>query len=925
MGIVYRAEQEKPRRVVALKIIRADIANERILRRFEDEAQTLGRLHHPGIAQIYEAGTTDAGHGAQPWFAMELIEGQSLTSYMVEHGLGTRSRLELMAGVCDAVHHAHQKGVIHRDLKPGNILVDRTGQPKIVDFGVARVTDADIRATTIQTDVGQLLGTLPYMSPEQVMADPAQLDTRSDVYALGVILYELLCARLPYDVRQKGVAEAARIIGEQEPAMLSMYSRVFRGDIETIVAKALEKDKERRYASASELGEDIRRYLKNEPIVARPAGTLYQFRKFANRHRAFVTATVVVFISLVLGIAGISVALVQAHDARRQALAEREIAEEQKNIAEGEARRADDTYRFLENLLVSADPSVNLGEDLTVREVLDRSAEKIETEMAGQPETEGAVRRTIGNTYHALGLYDQAVNHLRRAVDICAAPADPETCYGRRSDLARSLISLGSFDEAEELLRDSIAEIKAESGSESELLSSHLIGLADVLHGKGRYDEAEAPATHAVALMKKHGDSPLRLGQALTTLASVRSARGDWDGAELLYREALPLVREEYGEVHPQVCVAMSNIASMHEKRGQYDESAPLMQQVLDLRRQMLPPKHPDIAIICNNLAFSRRMQNRLDDSEALYREALDIYEEQFGEDHIRVAVVLNNLAGLLKDKADHDAAIEMYERVLTTLRNKFGSEHPHVASTLNNIATVHHMRHDYASAEAVLREALDLQKRLLGEDHPTVATCSYNLAGALRHQQKLREAEPLFRQSLKIRKSVLGDDHRLTLIATCGLANLLRDAKRYDEAATIYLDTIRRFEDTTEPDDEDITESLLGYGRLLMLTDRLTEADAFASRAVTLREQALSPEHWYTHQARALLGKIRFRMGDHQTAETLLRDALGTLENEFGANDMGNREILDYLARLCEHGGRTEEAEAYRAKLQRITLEKDN
>ena len=284
MGAVYEAEQDKPRRTVALKVVKGAWANRELIARFEQESQLLARLQHPGIAQVYEAGTADNGSGLQPYFAMELItNGQPLTEFADARGLNFRQRLALMAQVCDAVHHAHQRGIIHRDLKPRNILVDESGQPKILDFGVARMTDSDAQATR-QTDIGQLVGTLAYMSPEQALADPLELDTRSDVYALGVVLYELLAGKLPYRLSAK-LHEAVATIREQDPTALSSVNRVYRGDIETIVARALEKDKTRRYASAADLAADIQRYLKDEPIMARPASTLYQLQSLRDATR----------------------------------------------------------------------------------------------------------------------------------------------------------------------------------------------------------------------------------------------------------------------------------------------------------------------------------------------------------------------------------------------------------------------------------------------------------------------------------------------------------------------------------------------------------------------------------------------------------------------------------------------------------------
>jgi WD40 repeat protein len=382
MGAVYEAEQEHPRRTVALKIIKPGMATPESIRRFEQESHALGRLQHPGIAQIYEAGTANTGFGPQPYFAMELIHGRTPRDYVWEHSLSVRERLELVAKIADAVHHAHQRGLIHRDLKPTNILVDETGQPKVLDFGVVRVTDSETQAT-IQTDMGQLVGTIAYMSPEQVLGDPPDIDIRTDVFALGIILYELLAGRRPYNTARK-LHEAIRAIQEEEPVQLSVVDRRYRGDIETIAVKALEKDRARRYTSAAELAADIRRYLRDEPIVARPPSPSYQLRKFARRHRAVVIGITAVFAVL---IAGIVVSTWQANRARRAervALLERDRAlqaesktsleRDRATEAEETARRQRDLARVALQHAVSAEEQVRLDRDTLLWQSLARQS-----------------------------------------------------------------------------------------------------------------------------------------------------------------------------------------------------------------------------------------------------------------------------------------------------------------------------------------------------------------------------------------------------------------------------------------------------------------------------------------------------------------------------------------------------------------------
>ncbi len=629
MGTVYEATQEHPRRTIALKVIRAGQVSASIQRRFEYEAQVLGSLQHPGIAQVYEAGE----HAASPtlrvaFIAMEYVAAaRPLVEYAAATGLSLRDRIDLMARVCDAVQYAHQKGVIHRDLKPGNILVDASGHPKIIDFGVARAMNSDIAAVTQQTTAGQLIGTLRYMSPEQCEGDSNKIDTRSDVYSLGVVLYELLAGRLPYDLSSSSVVSVPRIICEMPPLKPSTVVESLRGDIETVVLKTLEKEPRHRYQSAGDIAADLRRWLANEPIHARQPSAVYQFRKFARRNRPLVAGVAVAVLALVAGTVGTTWQAFRATHQRDLARDAQIASDKDKAAAISEAETSRRITEFFEELLASADPETAQGKAITVHELVDRASADIGNSLSDQPKVEAGVRAALGKTYIGLGDYPKAEAHLVEAIRLrneLLGPNAPPTLEVR-SNLATIYWMQGRLDDAVPIVREVLRGTEAHFGASSIEYFVAVDNLATTLSGRGEF--AEAIELNRVALegnRKLFGEEDYRTIRSQSNLAFKLDSTGRSKDAEPLFRKVVASNRKSLGNDHPDTVTSIVNHANCLRVLGTLDEAESLTREALEIRRRIYPANHPLTGDCCQLLG--RILVKREDPEGALpfLTEALD-------------------------------------------------------------------------------------------------------------------------------------------------------------------------------------------------------------------------------------------------------------------------------------------------------------
>jgi serine/threonine protein kinase/tetratricopeptide (TPR) repeat protein len=743
-GTVYLAEQEHPvRRRVALKIIKLGMDTRQVIARFEAERQALAIMDHAGIAKVFDAGATDTG---RPYFVMELVNGIPITDYCDKQSLRIAERLELFVQVCQAVQHAHQKGLIHRDLKPSNVLVstqDDRPVARVIDFGIAKATQARLTEKTLFTEFRQLIGTPEYMSPEQAESS-LDIDTRSDVYSLGVLLYELLTGTTPFDakeLRSKAYAEIQRIIREVEPPRPSTrlsqntdtiagvaahrhteprkLSASVRGELDWIVMKCLEKDRARRYETASSLAADIRHHLADEPVSAAAPSSAYRLRKTVRRNKGPVVASATVFIVLVAGIIGTTIGLIGQSRQRAIAEQQRAEAERQRQEAQNQEKESDKlaaiaiaVSKFQGDMFASARPSAS-GDKVTVLEVMMSAVKELDAgKLKDQPLAEANVREMIGDTLSGLGRESEAEPHLRKSLELRrSALAAPHWGIAQSiQTLAITLGELGQLPEAESLMREALAMRRA------------------VL-----------PAGHT------------DIAETLTHLGFVLQVVGKYAEAEIMCREAVDMDRKQYPAGHMNITYSLAKLGWLLQVEGKFDEAELVCREALEIRRRNLPAVHPDIAESLNHLAVVLARTDRLAQAEPLFREMLEIDRKSLPAGHPRIGQSVNNLARALQDQGKLAEAEPLQREGLEMRRESLPAGHPYIAQSLKNLAELLREQGKFAEAEPLAREALAIRRSALPAGHPDTADILYNLGLLLKDQAKFAEAEAALTEAEQI------------------------------------------------------------------------------------------------------------------------------------------------------------------------------
>jgi serine/threonine protein kinase/tetratricopeptide (TPR) repeat protein len=839
MGTVYVAEQTQPvRRKVALKLVKPGMDSTRVLARFEAERQALALMDHPHIAKVLDAGLTEQG---RPFFVMEYIKGVPLTDYCDAAHLAVPERLALFIAVCQAVQHAHQKGIIHRDLKPSNILValyDGKPVPKVIDFGLAKALHQPLTERTLYTAHEIVLGTPLYMSPEQAELNNLDIDTRSDIYALGVILYELLTGATPLDrqrFKEAAWNEMLRMIKEEEPPKPSTrlsgsaslpavaaqrqlapvkLARLLRGELDWIVMKALEKDRNRRYETANGLALDIERYLAEEPVLAGPPSVTYRLRKFLRRNKGQVLAACLVLLALVGGIVGTTLGLIAARrqrDAAEAAAAAEKQAKEIAMMREAEtqaaavaekqakeialAREAETraVLDFVENqIFAAAQPEGQdggRGRDVMLRRALEEALPFVETSFTDQPLLEARLRLTLGQSFWRLGESKIAAEQCERARTLYAkhlGPDHPDTLASLVA-VANNYSALGRHDDALKLRQEIVTLYTKQLGPDHPHTLWSTLNLAVSYAAVGRDADALKLNAETLARMKARlgPDDPVTL-MAMDNLATYYTAVGRPAEALKLHEEALALLKIRRGPDHPETLLSMNNLCGCYAALGRHADAVQLGEKAVAQLKDKLGPGHRHTLASMEALANNYAALGRHADALKLREEMLALQKAKLGPDHPDTLANMMNVAVIYDTLERYDDAVKLHEETLALKRVRLGREHADTVESMLGLAYSYAALGRHADSLRLYEEALAIRKAKLGPGHRDTLVCMNNIAGCYRSLGRIDDAIKLQEETLKLRKAKLGADDPDTLFSMNQLVKWYAGLGRYADAAKL-------------------------------------------------------------------------------------------------------------------------------------------